>query len=101
MSWLKPRPTKPWNTFFGFFLCVPCALCGECFSRFNTENTEATEGTEKEKRVVARVPDRVGTPKTRFRHGDFLMRAAKFSASEEAGYSSFDAFRQGQMTGGR
>ena len=36
MSWLKPRPTKPWNTFFGFFLCALCVLCGERFSRFNT-----------------------------------------------------------------
>jgi hypothetical protein len=88
----KATTHKALEYFLWFFLCALCALCGECFSRFNTENTEATEGTEKEKRVVTRVscPEWM----RRISSGNFLVRAAKFPASEEAGYSSFDVLRQ-------
>jgi hypothetical protein len=52
-------------------------------------NTENTEATEKAKKVVARV----------FRPGDFLVQAAKFPASEEAGYSGFNILGKGNIHG--
>src|ERR1700724_4204231 len=87
MSWLKPRPTKPWHTFFGFFSVLAVFSVPSVVNAFQdltqrTRRPQRAQRAQREDRTghESRITDFMGRTVPTFRQliDDAMARWSKF-----------------------